>query len=219
MPTSSGQFQLQDYLAELQNRGFDGFTAADLTTYINRGYFHVASKSQWMWEQTTQALTIAPGASYALLSAITNFRSLDKLVVTTAGQTRVLKPMTDERFYSYLAKDLTLATYRSEPMGYYIYQNRLYVLPPPATSRDFLAYYHQRVNPLVLVTDVPLTPQHLDEAIILASLIRCHRRANEPTLAALVEQDLDEFFDNMRDDESELMEEYQDRVKPDNTWL
>jgi hypothetical protein len=37
MPTTSGQYQLQDYLAELKVRGFDGFSDADLMTYINRG--------------------------------------------------------------------------------------------------------------------------------------------------------------------------------------
>ena len=71
------------------------------------------------------------------------------------------------------------------------------------------------VNP----TDVPITPQHLDEAIMIAAIIRCHKRSNEPTLAQLAEQDLEEFFDDMRDDEEELMGEKQDRVKPDRTWL
>lgn len=223
MPTISGQYQLADYIAELQARGFDGFSAGDLTTYVNRGYFHVARKSQWYWEETTDAFTVAPGSSFVSLwpggAELPNFRSLDKLVVTTAGSTRVMKPLKDDDFFKWLGRDQTLASGRNEPTGYYIYQGKLYVLPPPQASRDFLAYYHQRVSPLVNPTDVPITPQHLDEAIMIAAIIRCHKRSNEPTLAQLAEQDLEEFFDDMRDDEEELMGEKQDRVKPDRTWL
>lgn len=224
MPTSSGQYQLQDYIAELQARGFDGFSPADLTTYVNRGYFHVARKSQWYWEETEDTFTLNPGSAYVDLwptvsGELPNFRTLDKLVITTAGQTAKLKPMADERFFEWLGRDMTLSQYRSEPTGYYVYRGRLYIIPPPNAARDFRAYYHQRVSPLVNPTDVPITPQHLDEAIILAALIRCHKRANEPTLAALAESDLQDFFDDMRDDEEELMGEQQDRVRPDNTWL
>jgi hypothetical protein len=64
-----------------------------------------------------------------------------------------------------------------------------------------------------------LTPVHLDEAIKLASRISAHTRANEPTLAAIAESDLEEIFDDMRDDEENIMEEQQERVKPDDTWL
>lgn len=225
MPTGSGQYQLQDYIAELQARGFDGFTAADLTAFTNRGYFHVARKSQWYWQETTDAFSLTPGSTYvslwpAVSGELPNFRSLDKLVITDANFTTVLKPLKDEDFFKYLGKDLTLTAYRGEPTGYYVYQNRLYVLPPPNRNpTTLLAYYHQRVSPLVSPTDVPITPQHLDEAILLAALVRCHKRANEPELANLAEADLEGFFDDMRDDEEELMGEQLDRVRPDNSWL
>lgn len=224
MPDANGKYYLSDYIAELQARGFDGFSSQDLTTYINRGYFHVARRSQWYWEQTTDAFTLTPGQYRVPLwpqasGELPNFRSLDKLVVTTATETQVLKPLDDDKFFPYLGQDNTLSTYRNEPTGYYIWQNYLYILPPPVASRDFLAYYHQRMTALVNPTDQPITPQHLDEAIVLAALIRCHKRANEPTLAQLAEQDLEEFFDDMRDDEENIMGEQLDRVRPDNTWL
>jgi len=224
MPTSSGQYQLQDYLVELKARGFDGFVDADLTTYTNRGYFHVARKSRWQWEQTTDPFTIAPGSAYVTLwpapaGELPNFRSLDKAVVTTAGFTKVLKPLPDEKFFKFLGLDLTLTQYQGEPSGYYVYQNRLYILPPPQANRSFLAYYSQRVSPLVSPIDVPITPQHLDEAIILGALIRCHQRANEVNLANQAEADLEEIFDDMRDDEEMQMAEQLDRVRPYNSWL
>jgi hypothetical protein len=224
MPTASGQYQLQDYISELQVRGFDGFSTNDLTTYINRGYFHVARRSQWMWEATTDALTMAPGQySFPLWPAVGGelpfVRSIDKVVVTTSGQERRLKALTDEQFYPYLGMNLTQSNVRGEPSSYYIWNQSLYILDPPNASRDFLVYYKRRMSPLVNPTDVPLTPQHMDEANLLAALIRCHRRANEPSLAALVEQDLEEFFDDARDDEEMMMAEQAERTSPDNTWL
>lgn len=228
MPDANGQKYAVDLVTELQSRGFDGFTPADLLEFVNRGYFHVARKSQWTWERTSDTFTLAPGAAYVTLwpgagGELPNFRGIENLYVTTAGQRRKLEVLSDDDFFTkWLYKDLTAADSRGEPAGYYVYQNRLYILPPPQGSRDFIANYHQRVTRLTAnadATGLPITPIHLDEAILTAALIRCHQRANEPTLAAIAQGDLDEFFDDMRDDEENLMEEQPDRVKPDDTWL
>jgi len=224
MPTASGQYQLQDYLAELKARGFDGFSDADLTTYVNRGYNHVARRSRWYWERTDNTFTLNPGTPYIDLSPLgpfTNFRSLDRLVLETPVNYRAkLRNLSDDEFFSqFLDLDLTATVNQGIPQAYYIYRNRLYVLRPPNQAMTFRAFYTQRVTPLVNPTDVPITPQHLDEANMIGALIRCHKRANEPTLAAIAEQDLEEYFDDMRDDEEEMMEEAQDRILPDNQWL
>jgi hypothetical protein len=224
MPDTAGKYYLSDYIAELQARGFDGFSQGDLTTFVNRGYFHVARRSQWLWEQTTDALTMTPGTfQFPLWPAVGGelpyVKSVDKVVVTTAGQQRRLKVMDDDQFWPNLGLDLTATSNQGEPSQYYIFNQAIYILPPPSASRAFLVYYHQRVAALANPNDQPITPQHLDEAIILASLIRCHRRANEPSLAAVVETDLEEIFDDMRDDEELMMGEQLDRVSPDNTWL
>lgn len=224
MPTASGQYQLQDYISELQSRGFDGFTPADLITYVNRGYFAVARKSQWFWEETVAAFTLTPGQFTsdlwpAVNGILANFKSLDKLVITTSGKQVLLRVRDEVKFFQDLASGLGPTPTQGEPSWYYIYQGKLYILPPPDASRDFLAYYHQQVSPLVSGTDVPITPQDLDEAILLAALSRCHTRSNEPTLAALVDSDLEEIYDDMRDEEEMRMGEKQDRVRPDNTWL
>lgn len=225
MPDVSGKYYLSDYIAELQARGFNGFSAADLTTYVNRGYFHVARKARWLWEQTTDTFTLAPGAAYVDLwptvaGELPNFRSLDKLYITTTNYRRKLNPMKDDDFFlKWLGEDLTLTSNQAEPSWYYIWQGKLYILPPPNASRTFLAHYHQRVSALVNPTDQPITPQHLDEAILDAALIRAHSRAQEPQLATMKRSDLEEVFDDMRDDEEEQMDEVQWRVEPDNTWL
>jgi hypothetical protein len=224
MPTTSGQYQLQDYLAELKVRGFDGFSDADLMTYINRGYFAVARKSQWYWEETTDAITLPPGVSSVSLWPATSgelpgLRSLDKAVVTTSGFTKVLKPLSDADFFPNLGLDLSKASLWGEPTGYYIWNQQLYVLPPTQSQRDLLVYYHRRVVAMVNPTDVPITPPHLDEAILLAALVRCHKRANESGLATEAEADLEEIYDDMRDDEENMSAEKLDRTTPDNTWL
>jgi hypothetical protein len=224
---TTGQWYAADHVADLQVRGFDGFNALDLLEMVNDGYFHVARKSQWYWERTTDAFTLNPGSAFVTVGTggteLPNFRGIERLYVSTAGQQRKLQPLFDDDFFEkWLYKDLTAAQSRGEPSGYYVYQNKLYILPPPSGARDFLAYYRRRVTKLTSNTDatgLPLTPVHLDEAIKLASRIRAHTRANEPTLAAIAESDLEEIFDDMRDDEENIMEEQQERVKPDDTWL
>jgi hypothetical protein len=225
MPDAAGKLQLQDYISELQVRGFDQFSTPDLTSFINRGYFHVARKHRWYWEETTDAFTVAPGAVTVNLwpavgGELPQFRALDRLYITTAGKQSRLTPMNqDEFFENWLSQDLTQTKFRGEPDKYYIWAGKLYILPPPSASRDFLAHYKQRVVPMVATTDQPITPQHLDEAIVMAALRRCHERSSEPALAAMVEADLQEFFDDMSDDEEFLMAEQQDRMVADDTWL
>jgi hypothetical protein len=229
MPVASGQYVLNDFVAELQAMGFDGFSPADLATYVNRGYFHVARKNRWYWEQTTDAFTVSPGSAGPTLwpgtsGELPNFRSLDHLYITTAQYSGKLDPMSEEEFArDWLSKDLTLAAGRGIPEKYKVWNNQLYVLPAPKTALTFLAHYHQRVSALTNttpgVTDLPITPIHLDEAILTAAKIRCHKRAQELTLAAAERADLEEFFDDMKDDEAEIENELQERVAPDNTWL
>lgn len=227
MPDANGQWYAADHVADLQTRGFDGFIPAVLLDMVNDGYFAIARKSQWYWERTSDAFTLNPGSPFVTVgqggTELPNFRGLEKLYVTTAGQQRKLKPLSDDEFFEqWFYKDLTATQSRGEPSGYYIYGSKLYILPPPDGARDFVAYYRQRVVKLTLNTDttgLPITPVHLDEAIKLASRIRAHQRANEPSLAQVAEGELEEIFDDMRDDEENLMEEQPDRVLPDNTWL
>jgi hypothetical protein len=225
MPNIDGKMFFSDYKSELRLRGFDGFSDSDLGILVNRGYFHVARRSQWYWSEATDYFTIDVGQTFAALwpqigGELPNFRSLDKLYGTTTNMERQLFPLTKKEFFDrWLSQDLTKAAIRGEPTGYYIWQKALYVLPPPKALRTFLGHYHQRVSFMSAPGDQPITPIHLDEAILEASLIRCHQRANEPTLAQYAEAALEEFFDDMRDDEQNLMEDQPDRVTPDNTWL
>jgi hypothetical protein len=225
MPNAEGQFQLQDFVTELINRGFDGFSNADLKTFVNRGYFHVARKAPWYWEQSTDEFTITQGQHSVELWPITGgelpyFSSLDKLYMTTAGKEMRIKPMRDDTFFEgWLYKDLTNPQFRGEPTEYYVFEGKLYLLSPPIGDRTFRAHFHRQVALLKQDDDVPITPVTLDEAIVLAALIRAHKRANEPTLVAVTQAELEEFFDDMRDDEEMRMAEQPDRMLPDNTWL
>jgi hypothetical protein len=209
-----------EFKTELKNRGFDGFSDDDLGRYVNWGYFYVAKKFPWYWEQTTFSFTIPVGQYSIATTSIPNFRALDYVTVTTEGYRGVLEGMKQEVFFKqWLALDLESSDNRGEPSNYFVYEAKLFILPPPTTDRDFIVHYRQRVAVMAEDTDTPLTPAHLDEAIVLAALARCHRRANELALAAQVEVDLMEFFDDMYTDEEFQMAQVQDRILPDDTWL
>ena len=224
MALATGKYQLSDFILDLQLRGFDSLSPEELQHIVNRAYFAVAKKSRWQWEKMVTGLTMTPGTFAFTLTGDTpdlpNFRSLDRIYMTTAGYERKLQIMNEERFFqNFLNLDLTKSQYRNEPTAYFIYGNWLYILNPPVQSRDFTVYYYQRPTWLKSDLDLLVTPQHLDEAIIDASRVRAHTRVNEPTLAQLARADLEEAFDDMRDDEEEEMHEMQERTSPDDTWL
>jgi hypothetical protein len=225
MPDPSGRYFFSDYKAELQARGFDGFTDADLGTYVNRGYFAVARKSRWYWERVSATFSIIPGQPNVELwptvgGELLYFKSLREVICITNGQYRRLTVADEEDFLNnWLSQDLTQAKLQGEPTRYFEWDGRLYLLPVVQSARDYIAYYHRIVPPLVQPNDIPITPPDMDEVILDAARMRAHTRSNELSLAQLARTDLEEAYDDMRDQEEERMEDQPNRVLPDNTWL
>jgi hypothetical protein len=225
MPDPSGRYFFQDYKTELQARGFDGFTEADLGTYINRAYFAVARKSRWYWERVSETFTITAGQPnidvWPLVGGKLNyFKSLREVMCITPDFRRRMQVADRNDFLNhYLSQDLTRLASRSEPTMYYEWDGSLYLLPVAQYDRAYIAYYHRVVPPLVNPTDIPITPPDMDEVILDAARARCHTRSNELSLASLAMADVEEAFDDMKDQEEDRMEEEPNRVIPDNTWL
>jgi len=225
MPDANGRFYFSDYKAELQARGFDGFSDADLGTYVNRAYFAVARKSRWYWERTSAVIALAPAASSISLwpavgGQLPYFKSLSTLMCITVDHRARLKVLDRETFLdSWLSQDLSLEQYKGEPTSYYEWDGALYLLPVTKASRQYTAYYHRTVPPLVAPTDIPITPPDMDEVILDAARMRAHTRSNEISLAQLARGDVEEAFDDMRDQEEKRLEEEPTRVVPDRSWL
>lgn len=219
MPDASGQYQLQDYQVELNARGFDGLTPAEQIELVNRGYRRIARKTRWLWEQGSMTFTLAAGAPYYDLSALTTFGSLKRLYVTSAGQEKKVPLIDEERFFQYLSANPLNPSNWGEPGGYRVFDRRLYVFPIPSSSRDFLAYITRKVAKLVAATDVPITPPEYDDVVMNSTLVYAHERVHEWDEAGALKAELAEFFEDAMDDEVFEDEEEQERVRPDNQWL
>lgn len=224
MPDVNGKYQLQDYQTELNSRGFTGISPGDQIELINRGYRRIARQTRWLWEQGSMAFALiaggaGAGAAYLDLATVPTFGSIKDLYVTTPNQQKKLEVMNEEKFLQYLAYDSTNPVNQGEPMWYYLFDNRLYVFPTPASGRSFLGYVTQKVAKLVNATDVPLTPPEYDDAVMAATMIYVHQRVHEWDEADKYKEELAEVFDNAMEDEVFQMENEQERVRPDNTWL
>lgn len=228
MPTADGKYLLNDFDQELVDAGFDSIPQVRRLRWINFAYNRIASEFPWLWEQAIIPFTINPGEYYAEIVGatpdISRFRTIDHLYVTTDGHRSKLKRLDDDDafFEDWLSQDLTSVAIRAEPTWYRIYSQRLYILPPPASVRTFDAHVHQRISQLTTTSpgtsDNPLTPQYLDQAIMLAAYAEAHKRVYEIQLAAQSEADLGSWLDQMRVDEEWQEPEMQERVEPDNTW-
>lgn len=209
-----------EFKTELRSRGFDRFADADLGRYINWGRNRIARKFPWHWERATVDFILTPGTFSYNLDTLATFGSVEKLTVTTANYRRTLTVMDEEIFErSFFPLDLTLNQYRGEPTQYFVWGDTLYVLSPPLSDRAFRLYYHARLADMAAAGDPTQLPTDLDDVVVSAALIYCHKRSNELELARAAEVDLEMAFDDMRNDEEFRMEESQDRVRPDDTWL
>jgi hypothetical protein len=227
VPDVNGQMMLSDFRAELVARGFDGFTAADLNSMINRGYFYIARKFPWYWRQESASVPY-PATGWLSVadvgSSVTGFKNMRAVYlkgVPTASTTVRLEAVDNSDAYDRHLKDLSSGT-RAVPSVYFIDQNRLYVLPLLTASSIAAAtlelHYNKRPAALTADGQVCVTPVDLDEAVLIAALERCHKRALETNLAASAQIELEEFFDDMRDLEGDREDDLQERVQPDDQW-
>lgn len=191
--------------------------------YINWAYYEIARKSRWFWEQSQIDVTMTGSEAGVSLSVLGNVKEISQVDVITSGQSRKLTEMDDDVFFNtWLPHGDELwsdASLRSEPSQYYLFDETLYFLPPPRSTRKYRVYYYSYVKPLVADSDKPITPADLDEAITLGAAKRCHIRVNEPSQAVARERDLSVVYDDMHTDETMKDLGHQDRVEPDDTWL
>lgn len=220
---------LTDFDDELIARGFDAFTQPTRYRYINWGYQRIARRSRWQWEQTNWQVDLNPGdlgigahdeppdANHP----IGNLKSITKVYVTAPSTDRAkLRPLSDDEFFEqWYPLDLNDAQSQGKPHGYYWWEKQLYILPPTQGPITVVVHYKRQATELLSAGDMPITPPDLDEGILTAALIRCHKRASEIQLANQSQGELEEVFTDMATDEDFFEEEQPDRVSPDDTWL
>jgi hypothetical protein len=224
VPDANGQMFLSDFRAELQARGFDGFAAADLNSMINRGYFYVARKFPWYWKQATASIPY-PAAGFINIAdtspdfpGLKNIRAVYLEGLTAQSKVR-LTPLDDkdafDRTFAEVDRGVT-----GTPNSYWIDENKLYALPKLDSVGSATLEIHYNKRPAALTNDssIAVTPVDLDEAILLAALYRCHKRALETDLAMGIQVELGEFFDDLKDLEGDRADDLQERVRPDNQW-
>jgi hypothetical protein len=72
------------------------------------------------------------------------FKALKGLFVTTTAYRRKLKVHDEKEFLEqWLVLDLTAASNRGIPDRYYVWDQKIYVTPPPSVSLDLKADYHR----------------------------------------------------------------------------
>lgn len=222
MATTTGKLQLQDYDNACVARGFDAYQPAERLQMINFGYRYVARKFPWSWEKTSHNYTLEPGtATIAIQGGLpASAESIRSVFVRSSPQFQKLQPISEPTFLTrWFQQDLTLASARGSSSEYILYENNLYLLPPPQVETVYEVHFYQYLTDMVAPTDVPATPQILDEVILDAALERFHRRAHELQLAADAHIRVTEAIDDMLQSDAFQMEELQDRTLPDDTWL
>lgn len=220
---------LLDFDNELTARGFDSFSPDTRARYINWGYRRIARRARWLWEQTSAQIDLNPGDSYIgswdepsdVNHPIGNMKSITKAyIIAPATRRAKLRPLSDDEFFEqWYVLDLTDAQNRAIPYAYSQWEDKLYIVAPTSEPITVVVHYKQQVTDLMNSGEVPITPPDLDEAIVTAALVRCHKRANEIQLSQSSAQELEEVFSDMATDETFQEEEQPTRVSPDDSWL
>lgn len=222
MPDVNGQMQLQDYRSELMNRGFDGFAPADLDTFVNRGYMYVARKFPEYWNLADYVGAVPDDGklNVADVGSLSGFKSVEAIYWRNSSQGYYrLRALPESEYRDAWAPEYQ-AGVKGNPQVYYIDGNTLWVLPRMADVGNGTIEIRYNRRPALLTSDtsVPVTPIDYDEIILSAAVVRAHKRANEPNLAFIVQNDVDEAISDALDLEATRMQDVQERVSPDDTW-
>lgn len=221
MPTPSGKLNLGDYDQALLVRGFDQFQQNERWQMINLGYRYVARCFPYHWEDTNAVYMVAAG-QYNIASSLglpNDISSIKRIICQTDPYRRKLEPETEERFVKrWLPLDLTVPQNWGIPYKYFYWEDSIWVLPSPQYPLNFRVYYNGYLPDMLTAGDVSAMPQIMDEIVIDAALVRCHRRAHELQLAADAQARVDEAVAAMLQSDVWEMEELQERVLPDDQW-
>jgi hypothetical protein len=222
VPDANGKLQLQDYDTGLTARGFDAFLQSDRYQMINFGYRYIARKFPWSWEQTNQVYVINPGTpSIAVGGGVPlTAKNVEAVENITDPYRQRLTPEREDQFrLVWLPLDLTATKNQAVPFRYYVWAGQIYLLPPPQVTMSIQVWFRKFLPDMVLPADIPATPQIMDEVILDAALVRCHRRAHEIALAQEAQSRVDEALGDMLAEDVFVDEERQERVLPDSQWL
>jgi hypothetical protein len=211
---------VDEFRTELKQRGFDGFAQGDLDRYIDWGYAHVSRLCRWNWEEDSVTLQVNPGVAHSdLLQDFPEFGSLRALVSTTTGRQYQIKAMSDEEYYARWATrtelDLASASSRGATDKYYVVRNRIYYLPPPDQAMTFVAHYWRRVTGYIADGTPLLPPFDIDEAILAAAEMICHRRMREYEHMNVADSTLQDILGDYISEDEMRVDEEDDRVVPE----
>jgi len=215
--------QLIDYDNALVVRGFDGYAPSDRRQMINHGYRYVARKNNSMWQQATKTFTVNPGDPPIPMAGASQLGADDIVqidVITDPYRKKLLVMRQDVFERKWYPLDLTDPQNASaSPDWYYVYDSNIYLLAPPQNVIQVRVDFQNFLPDMVADTDIPATPQILDEVILDAALVRAHRRAHEIDLAQEAQARIDDAIMDIFADDVWTMAEQQERVVPDNQWL
>jgi hypothetical protein len=207
-----------EFREELRVRGFDGFASTDLDRYINFSYFDLARRARWTWEKTEDSFTLENGEYWHDLSSVLRFKNLDTITVEAPGEVRgKLWPVSDEEWKEeWLPHDDAGQMPLGSPQKYYITRNRLFILPAPEqNSHSFTVQYWQYMQELTAQNATPITPEDLDEIILLGAEVRCHRRGRQLVFANEAQAEWNRMVDNLLSEETLMVDEELERAVPD----
>jgi len=221
MPTASGKLTLADYDSALLARGFDAYQQSERFQHINLGYRYVARSFPYAWETTSRTYAATSGQSIiaSSLGLPNDIDSIKRMFCVSDPYRRKMQPETEERFVErWLPLNLSDAQNQGIPYKYYYWDDQLYVLPAPQIALNFTVWFYQYLPDMLQLGDSSAMPQIMDEIIIDAAMVRCHRRAHELQLAADAQARVDDAIAAMLQDDVWQMEEIQERTLPDDQW-
>lgn len=208
------------FVTELQVRGWSRFQASELQTYLNWGLQEVYRRASW--PAIVSALVTVTGntdGSVEFTSINSNadlIHTIDGVhIKTSAGDVLELDAISEDSYRSIVVPNFLRTTPdKGVPVGYAIDRKTVWLHPVPIAATDVTVAHRLRTDTFASGSATTGMPERMDILVLLATERLCFQRAKDYEGMIVVESLLNETLNRELGQQGMLEQEFPRRVIP-----
>lgn len=190
-----------DIVTRVQQRVKDtGYSSTEIKSYLNDTQNDVFNEYRLPFMETTQNYTLTIGVSDITNGSglPTNYVQAIDLVVTTAGQERVVTYKDIREIDNFTPDpDDTVAHPQNTPLYWYLYALTPRVYPVPNIAYTITLRYYKKPTLLSSDSDVPSLPSEFEELLVVGAAYRVLQVKDNYDQAGILQNKYDELLQKL----------------------
>lgn len=167
---------------ELQEPTDGLWSNAELRRWLQEANDFVTRQARIDAAPHTGITTVANQESYTLPADVAEIRRVD-LKTDTSSWVELARARIDDRIPQPVSGTVV---HKGAPSGYHVWNDKLYLTPPPDAAYDLVVWYYRTGNTLAADSDSPIIPAEFHWILKLYVWARAKRKVDDPAYQTYV---------------------------------